>query len=80
MLNLEQNGISIMEATISRKQADENARQGKILMAFTIVTVVFVCLDYFTIYLTHSQIDNSSTDAAVVSNITLCLECYGIPT
>ncbi|KAI0895375.1 hypothetical protein F4806DRAFT_469061 [Annulohypoxylon nitens] len=48
MLNLEQNGISIMEATISRKQADENARQGKILMAFTIVTVVFTPLSFLT--------------------------------
>lgn len=51
ILNLEQNGINITEAILSRNQADESARQGKILMAFTIATVIFVWISDTKIFI-----------------------------
>ncbi|TGO08593.1 hypothetical protein BTUL_0201g00070 [Botrytis tulipae] len=47
-LNLEQNGINTMKAVYSRKRADESSRQGKVLMVFTVVTVVFTPLSFLT--------------------------------
>ncbi|OTB03638.1 hypothetical protein M426DRAFT_173923 [Hypoxylon sp. CI-4A] len=41
-------GINSIEAILSRKQAVDNARQGKVLMAFTIVTVIFTPLSFLT--------------------------------
>ncbi|KAF7954054.1 uncharacterized protein EAE97_001452 [Botrytis byssoidea] len=58
VLNLEQNSINIMEAVLSRKLAEESAllttlnekasREGKVLIVFTIVTVVFTPLSFLT--------------------------------
>ncbi|KAF7902234.1 hypothetical protein EAF00_002137 [Botryotinia globosa] len=55
ILNLEQNGINIIEAVFSRQRAEVSARlteqtsrQGKVLMAFTIVTVLFTPLSFLT--------------------------------
>ncbi|KAL4970686.1 uncharacterized protein BDV14DRAFT_194476 [Aspergillus stella-maris] len=48
VLTLEQNGIGITEAVLARNQADESARQGKTLMIFTIVTIVFTPMSFLS--------------------------------
>ncbi|KAL4940827.1 hypothetical protein BDV06DRAFT_223700 [Aspergillus oleicola] len=48
ILNLEQNGISIIEAVLARNQADESARQGKTLMVFTIMAIVFTPMSFLS--------------------------------
>ena len=42
MLGLEQNEANISEAEETRKQTDETIEQGRTLMVFTIITIVFV--------------------------------------
>ncbi|KAI0459738.1 hypothetical protein F5B21DRAFT_254741 [Xylaria acuta] len=42
VLGLEQNEASIQEAMTSREQAQESIRQGRTLMAFTVVTIFFL--------------------------------------
>ncbi|KAI1752545.1 hypothetical protein F4782DRAFT_122758 [Xylaria castorea] len=42
VLGLEQNEASIQEAVTSREQAQESIRQGRTLMAFTVVTIFFL--------------------------------------
>ncbi|KAI0095733.1 hypothetical protein GGR51DRAFT_544735 [Nemania sp. FL0031] len=44
ILDLEQNKASIQEAVSSREQAQESIRQGRTLMAFTVVTIFFLPL------------------------------------
>jgi Mg2+ and Co2+ transporter CorA len=44
LLSLEQNEASIAEAESSREQAQVAIQQGKILMAFTVVTILFVSI------------------------------------
>ena len=43
-LDLEQNGINITEAVLSRDLAKQSARQGTTIMAFTVVTIFFVSM------------------------------------
>jgi len=43
VLGLEQNEANISEAESSREQAVEATKQGRTLMVFTIITIVFVC-------------------------------------
>lgn len=42
LLDLKQRGANLAEAQWTRKQAEETARQGNIIMVFTIVTIIFV--------------------------------------
>lgn len=42
VLELEQNEAAMQEAMSSREQAQESIRQGRTLMVFTIVTILFV--------------------------------------
>lgn len=42
LLDLKQKGANLAEAQWSREQAEETARQGNIIMVFTIVTIIFV--------------------------------------
>lgn len=41
-MGLEQNEASINEAVSSRKQAQETIEQGRTLMVFTVITIIFV--------------------------------------
>lgn len=43
VLGMEQNEANISEDESSRKLAEEATRQGRTLMVFTIITIVFVC-------------------------------------
>ena len=48
LLDLKQKQASVAEAVASRQETAETARQGKTIMLFTVVTVVFVCCSLFT--------------------------------
>ncbi|OJJ50553.1 hypothetical protein ASPZODRAFT_206942 [Penicilliopsis zonata CBS 506.65] len=48
ILGLEQNGINIIEAFLSRGQAKESIQQGKTLMVFTVITIFFVPMSFLT--------------------------------
>lgn len=41
-MNLEQSEASINEAVSSRKQTQETIEQGRTLMVFTVITIIFV--------------------------------------
>ncbi|KAJ5541151.1 hypothetical protein N7494_006227 [Penicillium frequentans] len=45
-LDLEQNGINITEAVLSRDLAKQSARQGTTLMVFTVVTIFFLPMSF----------------------------------
>ncbi|TLD23737.1 hypothetical protein PspLS_06889 [Pyricularia sp. CBS 133598] len=45
LLDLKQKGASLAEAQWTRKQAEETARQGNIIMGFTMVTIIFLPRD-----------------------------------
>ncbi|KAE8548001.1 hypothetical protein EYB25_009794 [Talaromyces marneffei] len=47
-LNLEQNGINITEAMVSRQLTEQSTRQGRSIMAFTIVTIFFLPMSFLT--------------------------------
>jgi hypothetical protein len=40
---VEQSALLVEQAALAGKQAEETARQGKTLLVFTIITIVFVC-------------------------------------
>jgi hypothetical protein len=44
LLDLKQKQANILEAASGLQQAKESARQGKIILVFTLVTVIFVSL------------------------------------
>jgi len=46
ILDLEQNEASIAEATSSREQAEESIQQGRTLLVFTIVTIIFLPMSF----------------------------------
>jgi len=45
ILGLAQNEANITEAETSKELSKETIRQGRILMGFTIITIVFVSMD-----------------------------------
>ncbi|KAL4951389.1 hypothetical protein BDW69DRAFT_201455 [Aspergillus filifer] len=48
LLDLRQKQASIKEAKFGRKQANDTAKQGNIIMVFTIVTIVFLPLSFLS--------------------------------
>ncbi|OPB38524.1 hypothetical protein A0O28_0016300 [Trichoderma guizhouense] len=48
LLSLKQQEASIVEARIALERADESVQQGRAIMAFTIVTIFFLPLGFFT--------------------------------
>jgi hypothetical protein len=50
LLNLKQQQASIVEAQAALERADESVRQGRAIMAFTMVTIFFVssCLPLYS--------------------------------
>jgi hypothetical protein len=44
LLDLKQKQASVFEAYSARQEAKESARQGKTILLFTIVTIIFVCI------------------------------------
>lgn len=50
LLDLKQKEANIDEARSSRRNAEETASQGRTLMIFTVVTIVFAPLSFFTSY------------------------------
>ncbi|KAK6209293.1 hypothetical protein LQW54_006397 [Pestalotiopsis sp. IQ-011] len=81
ILSLEENSIDIKESMMYRKQSatlvdlgtkadrqsDENARQEKILMLFTVVTVVFVSIAH-TITISSAAKDDSQTPLSFLAS------------
>ena len=51
LLDLKQKHANAVEASYARIQASETARQGQILMVFTIVTVIFLPLSFIAAFL-----------------------------
>ncbi|KAI7369396.1 hypothetical protein KC354_g1973 [Hortaea werneckii] len=51
LLDLKQKHANAVEASYARIQANETARQGQILMVFTIVTVIFLPLSFIAAFL-----------------------------
>ena len=50
LLSLKQQQASIVEAKAAIRRADESVRQGRAIMAFTIVTIFFVSPNIITSY------------------------------
>ncbi|KAI6383082.1 hypothetical protein MCOR25_000270 [Pyricularia grisea] len=48
LLDLKQRGANLAEAQWTRKQAEETARQGNIIMVFTIVTIIFLPMSFLS--------------------------------
>uniref|UniRef100_L7J9J5 Uncharacterized protein n=1 Tax=Pyricularia oryzae (strain P131) TaxID=1143193 RepID=L7J9J5_PYRO1 len=48
LLDLKQKGANLAEAQWSREQAEETARQGNIIMVFTIVTIIFLPMSFLS--------------------------------
>ncbi|KAJ4865084.1 corA-like mg2+ transporter protein domain-containing protein [Trichoderma breve] len=48
LLSLKQQEASIVEARIALERADESVQQGRAIMAFTIITIFFLPLGFFT--------------------------------
>ena len=50
LLDLKQKQASVMEAAYTRSQSQETARQGKVIMVFTITTVVFLPISFLAAF------------------------------
>jgi Mg2+ and Co2+ transporter CorA len=48
LLDLKQQQASIIEATYALKRADESVSQGRSIMLFTIITIIFLPLSFMT--------------------------------
>lgn len=72
VLELEMNQLSLSEA-------EEARRQGETLTAFTITTAVFVSFPEPFPNVAY-QLINFWEAASIISSLSVCLECFNIPT
>ncbi|KAI1611946.1 hypothetical protein EDD36DRAFT_270435 [Exophiala viscosa] len=57
VLDLKQKHANAVEASLQRKQAQESARQGRTIMVFTIVTIVFLPLSFLASFFALNVIE-----------------------
>lgn len=86
VLELEMNQLSLSEAEESRMQGEEarklgeeSRKQGKILMAFTTVTVIFVSF-LELLPNTICELIHICTVSSIIYSLSVCLEYFNIPT
>ncbi|KAL1873161.1 hypothetical protein Daus18300_003980 [Diaporthe australafricana] len=70
LLSLKQQQASIVEAKAAIERADQSVEQGKAIMAFTIMTIIFTPLGFFTSFF---GMNNSLTGAKWMSLWAQCL-------
>jgi Mg2+ and Co2+ transporter CorA len=67
LLTLEQQQASIIEATAALHRADETVKQGRTIMVFTVITIIFLPLSFMSSVFGMNAKELSGSDGGVMS-------------